>query len=295
MVKTLSIGRSESRKFASKWTGPHCILRILEHDGEGKAVEILDSDSFKVRRISFGHVKAYANPQPTCSDDPLILPGAILAEHLGGRQTHAELASSSSPQEQVQSSIQGLRLDQPLAIGWETQNSRQTSRVTGQGQLQSPQNGLRLIDSHVGDVNSPSRCLECESSEPRGSNGQCPPGTLDSSQAERNNNSATTIEPPPENTCHSNSDTPAIDQTTENPFNLFSPHPLDLVESPQAPTPSTLSCASPKYVTEESPGKPERPGIGEKPLHHQPDGQQLAGEPGEPRTRELPPTSEQPR
>lgn len=79
MAKTLFVGRTESRKWAPKWTGPHCILRILQHSGEDKALEILDSDTFKVRRLSFSAVKEYFPPKQTVD---ATLPGQVLCKLL---------------------------------------------------------------------------------------------------------------------------------------------------------------------------------------------------------------------
>lgn len=78
MVKKLKLDRKESRKFAQKWTGPHSILRLLSHDGEERAVEILDLDSFQIRRIPFSAVKPYNPPGPSGS----TLPGEVLNVHL---------------------------------------------------------------------------------------------------------------------------------------------------------------------------------------------------------------------
>lgn len=73
MVKTT--GGRDSRKFAPRFTGPHCILRLLEHDGKEMACEILDSDTFKIRRIPFGAIKRYHSPP---AEEQFNLPGNII-------------------------------------------------------------------------------------------------------------------------------------------------------------------------------------------------------------------------
>lgn len=85
MVKTLSIGRTDSKKFSPKYTGPHSILRLLKHDGKPMAVEILDSDTCRVRRVPFSAIKDYFPPKGTLETD---LPGEILALNLA---RHARL------------------------------------------------------------------------------------------------------------------------------------------------------------------------------------------------------------
>lgn len=79
MVKTLSIGRNESRKFASSFTDPHCVLRLLEHDEAQKAIEFLDSDTFKIRRVPFGAIKLY---KPEASSKDVNLPGKMISTYL---------------------------------------------------------------------------------------------------------------------------------------------------------------------------------------------------------------------
>lgn len=118
MTKVTSIGRTESRKFASKWTGPHCVLRMLKHNGIDRAVEILDSDNFKVRRIPFGHIKEYC--EPSLSSECHTLQGQVIQSHLGhSLQTPNSRSENCSPN-RVQNSrrwtspSKELRPGQPL-------------------------------------------------------------------------------------------------------------------------------------------------------------------------------------
>jgi len=97
MVKALSLGRTESRKFSAKWTGPHSVLRLLEHGGKPRALEILDKDRLKVRRVPFGSVKKY---NPPTSSDGAMLPGDIIMTNL----------ESFQPSLQNRSSDEGLQL-----------------------------------------------------------------------------------------------------------------------------------------------------------------------------------------
>lgn len=87
MVKSKSMGLNrESRKFSAKWTGPHTILRFLEHEGQRKAVEILDSELFRVRRVSFDAIKPYLpSDQPTGK-----LPGDSISQQLGSANKPAD-------------------------------------------------------------------------------------------------------------------------------------------------------------------------------------------------------------
>jgi len=96
MVKALSLGRTDSRKFSSKWTGPHLVLRLLEHGGVPRAVEILDCDRFKVRRIPFGAVKDYLPPREAPA---VILPGEAITSSL--RRETVTLRSDDSNGEEI--------------------------------------------------------------------------------------------------------------------------------------------------------------------------------------------------
>lgn len=115
MVRT--VGRLDSKKLAPKFTGPHCILRILEHDGVGKALEILDSDTFRIRRVPFGAVKDYYPPQ---GGEQGGLPGELIVSNTASAPP---IRTGNLNQNDIDSAIaQSLALEniifgqEPLAI-----------------------------------------------------------------------------------------------------------------------------------------------------------------------------------
>lgn len=249
MVKTLSIGRTDSRKFASKWTGPHCIIRLLEHDGIEKAVEILDSDTFKVRRIAFGAIKAYHAPQEA---PEVELPGKAISFHLGKAiyvsDKRLEGIEQSSMSQQKQSQIEGLNLptqdlqqvqshELRLQLGYEgvVPSSRED------GQLQShpdSERGVLPLTDGLENVHSTNTsgmrpkvpnplCSDAhEAAEPRGSLAK---------DAEMSKESQ-------HNTTNANAET---DINESAPISTLESIILDSDNSPQPPTPSTLTCNSP--------------------------------------------------
>lgn len=143
MVKTLSVGRTDSRKLASKWTGPHCLLRYLEHDGVRKAIEILDSDSFKVRRVAFGAVKPYITTQQPMNDN---LPGQIITSHLTGEREALRTNNADEPELRTNSL--------PVGLGGSCHLQIDDDRPRGQQQAISSSN-TNLLPIDYGGVNLP--------------------------------------------------------------------------------------------------------------------------------------------
>lgn len=90
LVMVRTTGGRESRKFAPKFTGPHCILRLLEHEGKEMACEILDSDTFKVRRIPFGSIKEYHS---STRGEQINLPGSVILANM--REEHTNIISNT--------------------------------------------------------------------------------------------------------------------------------------------------------------------------------------------------------
>lgn len=136
MTQVKSIGRTESRKFAEKWTGPHYILRTLDHNGIGKAVEILDTENFRVRRVPFGQLKLFKVPPDA---DRICLPGQIISGALGdSRQisaTNSDLRDSYLQVGGRQSPLLGLASDPSnIVLSLEDDPLRR-------GNLNSPQQG----------------------------------------------------------------------------------------------------------------------------------------------------------
>lgn len=59
MVKSHAPAREDTRKFSPSWKGPFVILKLLTHDNERRAVEVLDTDKCKAKRVAFQDLKHY--------------------------------------------------------------------------------------------------------------------------------------------------------------------------------------------------------------------------------------------
>lgn len=157
MVKTT--GLRDSKKLAPKFTGPHCVLRLLEHDGEKKAVEILDSDTFKVRRVPFGAIKDYCCPS---SSEQSTLPGDIIMATLGNK--YPSPCAESTSNDQTPAVLVGSN-DLPLAIcGTNTNLTLQDSTERPQAIEQAQNNN---VTEHAADQG-----LQTSASDPTVEQGQ---------------------------------------------------------------------------------------------------------------------------
>lgn len=161
MVKTLSVGRTDSRKLASKWTGPHCLLRYLEHDGVKKAVEILDSDTFKVRRVAFGAVKPYIITQQALEVD---LPGQIINSHLTGRN---EVLQGNKTVETLSNSD-----STPVDLGGSCPLQLLADVCSSDRQLSISNTNVNLLPIDYGGVNPPDHAVASKGVQ----EDLCPPG-----------------------------------------------------------------------------------------------------------------------
>lgn len=79
MIKTRRVPRSESKKLYPKWTGPCCVLKLITHDDKPMAVEVLDSEDFRARRVPFCDIKPYYTKDNL---EKIDLPGEKLVEHV---------------------------------------------------------------------------------------------------------------------------------------------------------------------------------------------------------------------
>lgn len=59
MVKSHAPARENTRKFSPSRKGPFVILKLLTHDNEPRAVEVLDRDKSKAKRVAFQDLKHY--------------------------------------------------------------------------------------------------------------------------------------------------------------------------------------------------------------------------------------------
>lgn len=80
MIKTRRVPRTESKKLYPKWSGPCCVLKVIKHDNQPMAVEILDSEDCRARRVPFCDIQPYISSR---KDGNYPLPGErlILSEN----------------------------------------------------------------------------------------------------------------------------------------------------------------------------------------------------------------------
>lgn len=282
MVKTLSIGRTESRKFASKWTGPHCVLRLLSHDGVDRAVEILDSDRFKVRRVSFNTIKPYHPPKLR----DINMPGETINIYL---KKSIQVPADSGRQGSSSTQIEGSRAKRFPALVQSSDHRELTSQNHDQGVGQPPslvglQRGSLPLMARDREVN-PNTSSTCVRYTPEGDNVDSPdtgnPCSVGANSAEprgsdreettcTDDHFVTLEEPSDRQTTNSLIVTQTIltaePNQPKNTNNLPSSiPPLDSLvysensnSSIEPPTPSTLSCLSPSQNVSEENSKPSK-------------------------------------
>lgn len=231
MTKMSSKGRDDSRKFTPNWSGPHYVIRLLKHDEQPKAVEILDTRDLRVRRVPFGHIKDY--DQPISLPQP-ALPGNLIIESL--RLTPITLeripANAEEPRYGMPAITEGPERRMPAM----TEGSPRMP-VTTEGPLMiqfdtTPQAGPNLASNLAGSGRT---------EDPGGQMGAIP--NLDHTPS---------LERGP--------DQPIVSPKTPTAEVSVSP---SSPETPQAPTPSTISCPTPNRPQLTSPREqvpePEEP------------------------------------
>lgn len=61
--------RGDSRKRAFGWIGPLMVIRLIEHDNQVRAAEVLDMAKFKLKRYAFCDLKHF-NQRDNISEEP---------------------------------------------------------------------------------------------------------------------------------------------------------------------------------------------------------------------------------
>lgn len=81
MVKVKRGADGMSKKFSGQYYGPCMITRIIQHNEQPQAVEILDPTRFKLKRIPFQLLKHYdSRDEPNRGLDGKHLPGAVVID-----------------------------------------------------------------------------------------------------------------------------------------------------------------------------------------------------------------------
>lgn len=126
LTKAHNLSRITSKKLWPKWTGPHCVMRVIKHNDIPVAVEVLDAERFRIRRIPFCDVRLFTGGASSVETDEL--PGEILMETLevlydvpmpaGGVIAECEpMPSGGGVRVEPGSSNGGVRAEQTLQPG----------------------------------------------------------------------------------------------------------------------------------------------------------------------------------
>jgi ribonuclease HI/transposase InsO family protein len=78
LTKAHGLSRTVSKKLWPKWTGPHFVMKVIKHDDVPVAVEVLDVERFKTKRVPFADIRLYKGDSNRPERDSL--PGDRLME-----------------------------------------------------------------------------------------------------------------------------------------------------------------------------------------------------------------------
>ena len=80
LVKSHAPPRGDSKKLAPVFSGPHMIVRIIQHNEQPQAAEILDMGKFKTKRVAFQDLVHHRISSRLTGANTTTLPGEIINE-----------------------------------------------------------------------------------------------------------------------------------------------------------------------------------------------------------------------
>lgn len=82
MIKSFAPPRGDSRKLAFSWIGPAMVLKIIQHNDQPQALEILEFEKFKAKTVAFQDVKHFNQRHQGAEEESVehreSLPGEVV-------------------------------------------------------------------------------------------------------------------------------------------------------------------------------------------------------------------------
>lgn len=145
LTKAHSVSRTTSKKLWPKWTGPHCVMKLIKHNDLPVAVEVLDAERFKIRRIPFSDVRLFTGDLDSERDDPL--PGDTLMEVLEMLDDLPMPTGGATSEKEPMPSRRGVLVESELSKGGVRAEQTQQS-----GDTSSPQIEVDQLDRELDEI-----------------------------------------------------------------------------------------------------------------------------------------------